>query len=318
MIETGSLRPCLAIGGVNMDFLGLVARFPQHDEEVGLAGFSTAPGGHAGNFAVALARMGLPVRLLAAVGTDPLGDLAIAALNAAGVETVFIERRSGAGTGVVFIPVLPGGDKALYIARGANEHLSLDELAAAAGDCTLAMIFDPPLALLPALAAHLASRFVVYAPGGLAADAPLEALRPMLQVARLLIVNAPESRALTGCRVSREAAVRLRERWELAAVVTSGREGCWLADADGVVHQPSFPVSTVDTTGAGDAFAAGVTAMLLQGRTLREAVRIGCAVGALATRALGAQASLPYPDEVSNLIESAGTTSAGAGSAGEE
>src|SRR5205814_3051308 len=76
--------------------------------------------------------------------------------------------------------------------------------------------------------------------------------------------------------------------------VTVGSDGCWFAGPEGELdHAPSIEVETSDATGAGDAFVAGLVSALVEDLPVRTAVTRGCAVGALATRGLGAQASLP-------------------------
>jgi len=87
-----------------------------------------------------------------------------------------------------------------------------------------------------------------------------------------------------------------------AVVVTRGARGADLLRRDGSVHhQDAFPVEVVDTTGAGDAFNGALAWGLADGRSIDEAVALGAAAGALATRALGARAALPDREEVERL-----------------
>ena len=76
------------------------------------------------------------------------------------------------------------------------------------------------------------------------------------------------------------------------------------ADGFGTYHQPSFPVHAVDTTGAGDSFCGALSAALAHGHSLVEAVRRGCAAGALATTRLGAQSAEPSRAELEQLLTS--------------
>ena len=98
----------------------------------------------------------------------------------------------------------------------------------------------------------------------------------------------------------------LLDRGPEAVVVTRGARGADLHRRDTPVHhQDPFPCEAVDTTGAGDAFSAALAWALSEGQSLEDAVRMGCAAGALATRAVGARASLPSRKEVEAM---AGTT----------
>jgi ribokinase len=92
-----------------------------------------------------------------------------------------------------------------------------------------------------------------------------------------------------------------------AVVVTRGREGASLYRPNEPRHdQPAFHVEPVDTTGAGDAFSATLAWAIAQGRALEEGVRLACGAGALATRKVGARASLPNAAEVEEFVSREG------------
>ena len=295
----------LVIGSLNADVLGVVERFPGRDEAVQMSPAALAPGGHAGNCAVALARLGLNVRVAGAVGIDPLGLLVLDALRAAGVDVGFVTRNERELTGVAFLPILPDGARALYVLRGANRTRIDGDLEAAARGCDLIIVFDPEPYCFEAIAREGRSRTLVFAPGGVAATPSIENLEPLLTAAQFLVVNAPESAALSGAGHPRNAAVRLAKQWRLCVCVTAGADGCWTAcQGDESTHTEAFPMNVVDTTGAGDAFTAGFCAGLLDGKAPASAAQFGCAAGALATRALGAQASLGTIAEVDELSRS--------------
>jgi len=297
---------CLVVGGLNVDLLGSVERFCGRDEAVQLKDLTISPGGHAGNCAIALTRLGVSSRLFAAIGGDVFAHIVLQALEEAAVDTNFIKQSSNVSTGLVFIPVLPNGDKALYMARGANEqlsHISYRNLSKAAQDCDAVIVFDPPQDMFPYLAEIMEMRLGIFAPGGLIGSVTREVLTPLLRSANFLILNGPESITMTKNYCFRDAAYSLAAEYKLHVVVTIGRYGCWIADPQGeVMHCSSFPSNVVDTTGAGDAFVAGFCAALLNGELPISAAQKGCAVGSLATRALGAQTALPTPVEVKELL----------------
>lgn len=296
---------CLVAGALNVDVVGRVERFPGRDESVELADLRLVPGGHAGNCAAALAALGTPTRVVGCVGRDRLADLAVEALGAQGIDVSFVERTSAAMNGIAFAPVLPDGDKALYIARGANVHLSPDAVRAAVEDCAFVVVFDPPERAIPPLAEAMAVRTGVFAPGGLLVSADEAVVAPLLRAAKVLVVNGPESQVMSRLAEPPAAARALAERHGLWAVVTVGAGGCWLArPGEGVHHRPSYRVSVRDATGAGDAFVAGLVTAMAAGAGPLEAAGYACAVGALATRELGAQGSLATHEEVETLRES--------------
>jgi phosphomannomutase/fructose-1-phosphate kinase PfkB-like protein len=293
---------CLVVGSVNVDLLGGVDRLPSADESAELSDFTLSPGGHAGNCAVAMARLGARVRLFASVGSDTLGELAVGALRASGVAHEHVQLVEGRSTGVVFIPVLRDGDKAMFLARGANEELDPERLPAARTGCCCAVVLDPPTHRIERIASDLAGLPVVFAPGRLAFAAPSEALAPLLRLAALVVVNRPEARRLTGEDDPEGAAEALAARWRTTAIVTAGAEGCvWARLGAGARRAAGFPVEARDATGAGDAFVAALAVSLLQRMPLPIAIRRACAAGALATRAFGAQASLATAPELDAL-----------------
>ncbi|HEX8628265.1 MAG TPA: PfkB family carbohydrate kinase, partial [Catenuloplanes sp.] len=87
------------------------------------------------------------------------------------------------------------------------------------------------------------------------------------------------------------------------AVLTLGARGAWYGDRDGTeVHVPAFPVDTVDTTAAGDAFTGALAVAWGEGRDIVEAVRWACAAGAVCARRLGASSSLPQRADIDALF----------------
>jgi ribokinase len=188
----------LVVGAVNVDILGRVNRLGRADEAVLLDQSVIAPGGHAGNCAVALARQSIEPRLLGSVGTDALGKFVVDSLHSRGVDVTFIQRSVANPTGVAFIPILPDGDRVLYVAPGANMALDdsaiTDNSVGAAAGCEMVIVFDPPETMFQPLRDAMLGRQGVLAPGGLACS-DSESLAPLLEAASYLITNRPESLA---------------------------------------------------------------------------------------------------------------------------
>jgi ribokinase len=130
----------------------------------------------------------------------------------------------------------------------------------------------------------------------------------LLQLVSLIKPNAREAEALTGILSknrdsAREAAKRLIERGVGAVAVQAGDEGNLILTPEQEYWFPKIPVQSVDATGAGDAFAAGLAVGLLEERPWPEIGALASAAAALKTTRLGAQAGLPRRDEVSKLLE---------------
>jgi ribokinase len=122
-----------------------------------------------------------------------------------------------------------------------------------------------------------------------------------------LLPNENELNLLTNQPVNdissaEEAAKTLLERGAQTVIVTLGARGALIVNKELTKHIPSFPVDVVDTTAAGDAFIGGFASALLKDKSLEEAVRYGCACGALAATKFGAQPSLPSREDVEKFL----------------
>ncbi|MCK4449943.1 MAG: hypothetical protein KAX26_05065, partial [Anaerolineae bacterium] len=129
-------------------------------------------------------------------------------------------------------------------------------------------------------------------------------IRPILSVVDVLLVSHAEATALTGQTPPAESARLLGQAGPSVVVETWGERGTLVLVNGRITQAPAFPVADVrDTTGAGDAFAAGLIAGFLEGLDWETAARMGCAVAALKIRHLGARSGLPSREEVESVVE---------------
>ncbi|HRE27989.1 MAG TPA: PfkB family carbohydrate kinase, partial [Anaerolineales bacterium] len=131
-----------------------------------------------------------------------------------------------------------------------------------------------------------------------------------LSLCDIVTPNESEAARLTGIAVEDDAGVRaaaeaLREQGAATVVMTLGARGVYALGPEGELRVPTFPVKAVDTTAAGDAFSGGLAYGLASGLTLSEALRWGCAAGALACTRAGAVPSLPTQAEALTLLTGA-------------
>lgn len=265
------------VGSINLDLVARAERLPRPGETVTGAEFSRIPGGKGANQAVAAARLGADVELIACVGDDEHAELALAGLQEAGVRLDRLKRVEGP-TGVALITVETDGENAIVVAPGANLELKPDDLDLGESDAVLCQL-EIPL--------ETVERASQVAPDGFFLNAaPARAPYPAADVT---IVNQYEVETLP----NRDGVV----------VTTLGAEGAVLYE-DGVeVARAAAPhVEAVDGTGAGDAFTACFVVSVLEGRSNEEALRRACIAGALAASKAGAQTSMPTKDEVDALL----------------
>ena len=256
------------VGSINLDLVARVERLPRAGETLSGREFVRVPGGKGANQAVAAARLGASVRMVGAVGDDPLADEALAGLVEAGVDLQL--ARTGA-TGIALILVDDAGDNQIVVVPGANAHVS----PTSPGGAVLTQLEVPDEVVRAA--ARNASFFALNA-------APA---RPIDVEPDLLIVNELEHEVVSrGRRVA----------------VTYGARGAALFENGIEIARATPPrVEAVDGTAAGDAFAACLVVSLLEGRDAGEALARACAAGACAASRLGAQPSLPTAAEVEAL-----------------
>ncbi len=296
----------LVLGNVTLDVICYpVDEVPRH-ESIAFEQAAVGPGGCASNTAVVLAALGVPVGVAACLGNDEAAHLARRTWQRYGVDDRFVETVD-APTAVSVGLVDHDRQPRFIHTPGANTSLTPERLRpeayAAAGVkwLHLAGYFVLPGLLTPALAPVLAqaraagmriSLDVVTSP---AMDDPTP-LWPLLPLLDVFFCNAHEGYRLTGYRDPEDIAAALGERGARRVVVKLGAAGSygWAPDFQGRVPAPEIqPV--VDTTGAGDAFAAGFIAAQLQGHPFKEALRRGNAAGAQAVTGLGAIAAFAPP-----------------------
>lgn len=305
------------VGCASWDTLLPIDRYPAEGEYCVVAREIEQPGGTSTNFAVALARLGLPPQFVGMVGDDWRGAELRKGLEAAGVRCDTLRVREGQESDRSLITISPGGGRTIFWIKGAmlrrGDAVDTDRVFAHRlvyldlvdldlwGDLLTAYERDHAPKNAPTLVGQ-----AVYVAGILP---PAQA---MAHVARhtVFIGGAWEWRLLTG--ETDDAAMLAAIRTAMGknpritvAVVTRGADGCTVIEPETISHVPAFAVDVADTTGAGDAFAAGFAYGLTQRWGISRIARIALfanAVGALATRGVGAQASLPTQNEVDALL----------------
>jgi ribokinase len=282
-------RDVHVVGSVNVDLVVTAPTLPGPGETVVGGRFERHGGGKSANQAVAAARRGARVRMIAAVGDDELGEEAVALLEAEGVDVSAVQRLEGHATGVALIVVDEAGENQIAVATGANAALDAAFVeralrSATSGVALLGLEVPDAPVLAAARAARAAGLGLVLNP---APARPLPG--DLLALSPLLTPNRPEARALAGEDDPEAAALALAARTRAPVVVTLGGDGALLVDGDAVERVPAPRVEPVDTTGAGDAFNGALAAQLAGGAPLAEAVGAAVAVASEATLAAGAR-----------------------------
>lgn len=254
-------------------------------------------GGSGANTALWLRHLGADTTLLARVGDDPGGRLITAELEAAGVRCAFAVDPE-APTCCVVVMVDASGQRSMLADRGANQRFAPGDVTpeALAGARHLHLsgyvLLDPPsrAAGLAALAAARAAGLTTSVdPQAAAHITDPAAFLDDVRGVDLLMPNTEELVALTGSADPASAKELLGTVG--AVVVTAGLDGASWVDADGVTSVPAVEAECLDSTGAGDAFDAGVLTGWLAGESTVDVLRHGTRLGALAVGQVGPQPS---------------------------
>jgi ribokinase len=290
----------IVFGSINIDLVATTPQLPIAGETVLGESFWKIPGGKGANQAVALARLGIPTHMVGRVGADNFGAELVQNLQIAGVQTdnIFIDET--VSSGVAIITIDHAGENHIVVIPGANGRVNQEDIKRLAHllptATALLLQLEIPLntVVAAAQAAKDANIQVILDPAPAQANLPDE-LYPLVDI---ITPNEVEAGQLVGFTVDDEesaikAAQVLLQRGVKCAIVKLGAKGVICATAEATFFVPAFPVHTVDTVAAGDAFNGGLAAALFTGLSLHQSVVWGAAAGALAATKLGAQTSLP-------------------------
>ena len=271
----------------------------------------TAAGTAAGT-SVDLAKLGIETVVLGAIGDDELGELLVQMLDRHGVDTTRLVRKQDDRTSVSILLIGDDGERQVVVRLpGANSHLSLDDVdfdAIAEADLlhvggvdVLGKFAGAPLLEVMAFAR---SRGV---PTSLDVLGPCderiaERLAPALRDADYFLPNADQLTGMTGCSEPAEAAAALRRLGVGCVVATLGADGSLVSSDRGEAFLPAFDVPVVDTTGCGDAFAAGFIVGVLSGQDEQSAAWLGTAAAAQVVQGLGSDAGIRDLDSTLALL----------------
>lgn len=280
-------RVCV-VGSVNMDLVFAVDALPNPGATVLASSMTQSPGGKGGNQAIAAARAGAEVSVVAAVGDDAAGEALKTHLSDNGVDVAGITTLP-VPSGTASIVVDAHAENVIVVAPGANGHLSLTSAAlrdVVAGCEVLLMQLEIPLdtATTAARIARAAGATVMLNASPAGADP--SALAQLAEVTDVVIVNESEA-ALWN--------------WPVPHLVTTlGARGASHRTAGGQTRVPAYPVEALDTTGAGDVFAGVLAAGWAHDPA--HALRRACAAGALATLVPGAGDCAPYDEAIEDAL----------------
>ncbi|MBA4495498.1 ribokinase [Paenactinomyces guangxiensis] len=299
----GAKSKIVVVGSLNMDVVVKAKRPPRMGETILGDEVHFVPGGKGANQAVAAAKLGSEVTMIGSVGQDPFGHSLLRSLQEQGIRSQTVRVLPGVPTGVASI-ILAQEDNCIIVVSGANSHCQPEHVAEYQEYIKMADVvllqLEIPLDTVQ-YAAQLAKELgktVILNP------APAQNLPDtLLRNVDYITPNQSELELLTGISPEKEGLEagmnQLLKRGVRHVITTLGREGAAvLSSGEPLVRVAGYRVPVVDTTGAGDAFNAGLACALAEQKRVKAAIDFAGKVAALAVTKLGAQPGMPTRAEV--------------------
>ena len=295
----------LVIGSLNIDMVMKVDHMPTVGETILCDGMKLVAGGKGANQACAAGRLGTDVTMLGAIGNDSHGEMQRDSLQRSGVDVSGLITKERVSTGTAFITVNKEGNNSIVVVQGANAQFTPEDIEAHRDlleECEIVILqLEIPMdtVLYAMKLARTLGKTVILDPAPVPEHFPEE----LYQYVDIIKPNESELSRLTGIADTQnhleEAVQIVKDHGVKNVLVTLGGDGVYLdTENESPVHIPAKKVEVVDTTAAGDSFTAALAAMLLEGKTLKEAAEFANQVSAIVVTREGAQDSIPTLQEV--------------------
>lgn len=280
----------VGLGGCNLDFIQKVPRFIMPDDEVEIKELTLSIGGSASNFTVGVSRLNVKTGIIARIGDDYFGRLAVEEFKKEGVDTKRLVMEDEK-TGMSFITVDPEGERSMYTFIGANEKFSLKkediEYIRASKILHITQMYKN---VVNKASKH--ANFLSFNPGAILSSFGYSKLEKIIRRTDILFINKKEMNILTGT-IGDEGASMLLDIGAKMVIMTCGEQGANLYTEKKLIHSPARKTNVEDTTGAGDAFAAGFIAAYIKENDLKKCLDFANLVASYCVKKVGAL-NAPY------------------------
>ena len=300
----------VVVGSTNTDMVIKAPHLPQPGETILGGTFFMSAGGKGANQAVAAARLGGSVSLVAKTGYDIFGKQSLELFDKEGIDISGIIRDRYQPSGVALITVDDKGENCIVVAPGANAALSKEDIDLEKEKIETASLLliqlETPVETVEYVAgiAHSKKIKLVLNP------APAAMLNDeLLKKVSIITPNQKEAEMLTGIKVSdeasaKQAALALHKKGIETVIITMGAMGALVYEHNKYTMIDGHKVNVVDTTAAGDVFNGALVVAISEKKTTIDAVKFACKAAAISVTRLGAQASIPYRKEVESFTSS--------------
>lgn len=298
------------IGSCMVDLMSYVDKVPVAGETKEVFDFSISCGGKGANQAIAAAKMGAGVIMLAKVGDDIFGDTTIENFKQHKIDTQFVQKVPNTPSGMATVIVDESSQNRILIHKGANNSLlpiDIDEASETLKECDLLLLqLEIPMETV-AYAIAFANKNhipVLLNPAPAVKDLNID----MVCKCDFFVPNETELEILTGMPVGSEseikrAAQQLVHQGVKNVIVTMGSRGSMWLTQDEFYFFAAYKVDAKDATGAGDAFIGSFANDYVKTKDVRNAMKEASAFSAISVTKSGTQMSYPSKDEVKAFLE---------------
>jgi ribokinase len=297
------MKKIIVVGSANTDMVVKIDKHPLPGETRLGGDFFMNAGGKGANQAVAAARLGGNVAFVAKVGNDIFGKQTLEGLTNEHIDTshVFIDDIAPSGTALIIVNA--EGENSIVVAPGANAKLNTEDvkvIASLKDTAFILMQLEIPIETISAVieAAKINGTHVILNP------APAQQLsNSILEELFLLVPNESEASILTGIQVTdlasaSKAADALLQKGVSHVIITLGKQGAYFKSAFKEILIPAPSVIAIDTTAAGDTFCGALTVAKTEGKDWEDAIRFAITAASISVTRMGAQASVPFRNEI--------------------
>lgn len=282
----------IGVGALNFDRIYSVDRLAESGTHQPILAIHESPGGSSANTIAALGRLGHRTGFVGLVGNDVEGRVILKDFGDYDVDVSHVRTMVGR-SGLILCFVDSKGERTMYPHPGVNNMVEFSE--ADVEYCNSAKIVhlssyvgDRQFREQCRLIGELEKPTISFTPGDLYARKGLKALFPMLEKCSILFLNRSEHESLTGAGIEEGASI-LHDTGVQTVVVTLGDKGSFISSKGETVSVGVEKSKVVDTTGAGDAYAAGFLSGVLKEKNLRESAEMGSRLASECIKKFGAR-----------------------------
>jgi ribokinase len=303
----------VVVGSCNVDLITYTNRFPKVGETIEGTDFKQGFGGKGANQAVAAAKLGAKVAMVARLGMDGFGTQTLENFKTQNVGASFVRQLEGVPSGVAPIFVNAEGQNFIVIVSGANAKLEPHDLEPAKELLSHAKFVICQLEIKQETVLEAFSIARAAGVKTILNPAPAAALLPgLLELTDLILPNETELELLTGKPVTtvleaRDAARDLIVAGAKEVIVTLGERGALHVTEQNAVHHQPRVVKAFDSTGAGDAFIGALVSVMSRGLAIDHAIEFANAAAAVSVTRAGTQTSFANLEELRLAPPASGT-----------